>query len=301
MFETAPKFIHAFNNRELAVSIWILIVVIWCVSAYSKVRKSFFQLIKAFFAWKLTFSYMLMFTYIACVIWWLKALAVWKIDHIPLTILWCACVAFVMLFDFSKANNQNFFKNSVKDNIKCLVFVEFFVNLYVFNFWVEFMLVPIFAIIGGMKAIAERNKEYEIVDKLLNYILGTTGSFIILYAAYKVVADFENFATLQNFESFYIPILLSILFIPFVYIAALLAAYETFFIRLQFFVPEKSVLRYAKLKTILSIQFNLWKLNRWSDYINKNWRFKSKNEVKEAVTGFKQVSALSNPNNENMV
>jgi hypothetical protein len=163
------------------------------------------------------------------------------------------------------------------------------------------MIVPIFAIIGGMKAIAERDKEYEIVNKFLNYILVATGLFLIFYAAYKVVTDFENFATIQNFESFYIPMLLSILFIPFVYITALLAAYETFFTRLQFFVPEKAILRYAKLKTILSIQFNLWKLNRWSDYINKNWRFKNKNEVKEAVAGFKQVSALSNPNNEDMV
>ena len=244
---------------------------------------------------------MLMFTYIACVIWGLKAIAVWKIDYIPLTFLWCVCVAFVMLFDFQKANDQSFFKNSVKDNIKGLVFLEFFVNLYVFNFWVEFMIVPIFAIIGGMKAIAERNKEYEIVNKLLNYILVAAGSFLILYFAYKVLTDFENFETIQNFESFYIPILLSTLFIPFVYVAALFAAYETFFIRMKFFVPEKTVFRYAKLKTILSIQINLWKLNRWSDYINKNWRFKNKKEVKEAVAGFKQVSALSNPNNEDMV
>jgi hypothetical protein len=300
MIETIQKFIQAFNNRELAVSIWILFVVIWCVS-YSKVRKPFFQVIKAFFAWKLTFSYMLMFTYIACVIWGLKAIAVWKIDHIPLTFLWCVCVAFVMLFNFQKANDQDFFRDSIKDNIKGLVFLEFFVNLHVFNFWVEFMFVPIFAIVGGMKAIAERNKEYEIVNKLLNYILISTGSLLIFYAAYMMVADFKIFATLQNLESFYIPILLSILFIPFVYIAALLAAYETFFIRLQFFVPEKSVLRYAKLKTILSIQYNLWKLNKWSDYINKNWRFKSKKEVKEAVAGFKQVSALSNINSEDMV
>ena len=300
MMETIQKFFQAFNNRELAVSIWIFFTIIWCVS-YSKIRKSFFQLIKAFFAWKLTLSYILMFTYIASVIWVLKVMAIWKIDHIPLTVLWCVCVAFVMLFNFQKANDQKNFKNSVKDNIKGLVYLEFFVNLYVFNFWIEFMIVPIFGIIGGMKAIAERNKEYEIVDKLLNFIFVAAGLFLLFYASYKVVTHFENFVTIQNLESFYMPILLSILFIPFVYIAALIAAYETLFIRLQFFVPDKAVLRYAKLKTILSIQFNLSKLNRWSDYINKNWRFKNRKEVKEAIGAFKQVSTFSNPNNEGMV
>ena len=300
MMETIQKVFQAFNNRELAVSIWILFAIIWCVS-YSKIRKSSFQLIKAFFAWKLTLSYILMFTYIAFEIWVLKVVAIWKIDHIALTVLWCVCVAFVMLFNFQKANDQKFFKNSVKDNIKGLVFLEFFVNLYVFNFWIEFMIVPISAIIGGMKAIAERNKEYEIVDKLLNFILVAAGLFLLFYVSYNVVTDFENFATIQNLESFYMPILLSILFIPFVYIAALIASYETLFARLQFFVPDKEVLRYAKLKTILSIQFNLSKLNRWSDYINKNWRFKNRKEVKEAVAAFKQVPTFSNPNNEGMV
>lgn len=300
MIETIQKFFQAFNNRELAVSIWILFAVIGCIS-YSKIRKPFFQLIKAFFAWKLTLSYMLMFTYIACVIWVLKVMAIWKVDHITLTVLWCVCVAFVMLFNFQKANDQKFFKNSVKDNIKGLVFLEFFLNLYVFNFWIEFMIVPIFAIIGGMKAIAERNKEYEIVDKLLNFILVAAGLFLLFFAFYKVFTDFENFATIQNLKSFYMPILLSILFVPFVYIAALIAAYETLFTRLQFFVPDKAVLRYAKYKTILSIQFNLSKLNRWSDYINKNWRFKNRKEVKEAVAAFKQPPTFSNPNNEGMV
>lgn len=242
-----------------------------------------------------------MFTYIACVICVLRLIGIWKIDHIPLTVLWSVCVAFVMLFNFQKANEPKFFKNSIKANVKTLVFLEFFINIYVFNFWIEFIIIPVFGIIGGMKAIAERDKEYKIVDKLLNFILVAAGLFLVFYSSYKVVTNFKNFATTQNFESFYMPILFSILFIPFVYIAALIAAYETLFTRLQFFVPDKTVLRYAKFKTILSIQFNLSKLNRWSDYINKNWRFKNKKEVKEAVAAFKQVSALTNPKNEGMV
>jgi len=300
MMEAIQKFFQALNNRELALLIWIVFAIICCVS-YSKTRKPFFQLIKAFFAWKLTLSYLLMFTYIACVICVLKLIGIWKIDHIPLTVLWSVCVAFIMLFNFQKANEPGFFKKSIKDNVKGLVFLEFFINIYVFNFWIEFIIVPVSGIIGGMKALTERDKEYEIVDKFLNFILVAAGLFLLFYSSYKVATDFKNFATTENLESFYMPILLSILFIPFVYIAALIAAYETLFTRLQFFVPDKAVLRYAKYRTILSIQFNLSKLNRWSDYINKNWRFKDRKEVKEAVTEFKQVSAFTNPKNEDMV
>lgn len=300
MIEALQKFLAAFNNRELAISVWLLFIIIWCL-LYPKTRKPFFQLIKAFFAWKLVIAYILMFIYIACVILGLKALTIWKIDHIPLTILWCIFIAFVMLFDYRKANDQGFFKNAFKDHIKGLVLLEFFINLYVFNFWIEFMLVPVFAIFGGMKAIAERKKEHENVNKILNSIIVATGSFLILYAVYMIVTDFKNFATLQNLESFYMPILLSILFIPFVYTSALLIEYETFFIRLQFFVPEKSVLRYARLKTVILTKFNLLKLKKWSQHINVNWRFKSRREVDEAVTSFKQSSSLGNAKSEEIV
>ncbi|GAB4343141.1 MAG: hypothetical protein Kow0089_18740 [Desulfobulbaceae bacterium] len=152
-----------------------------------------------------------------------------------------------------------------------------------------------------MKAISEKSKEYEVVDKLINYIFVAFGVFVLIFNIYKAVTDFENFATIQNLENFYMPILLSILFIPFIYMAALIAAYETFFVRLSFFVPMKPVLRYAKLKSILSIRLNLWSLNSWSDYINKNWRFKSKEEVKEAIVAFKQYSSLEHENKEEMV
>lgn len=294
------EFFEALNNRELAVSVWILITIIGCVS-YPKLRKSFFQVIKSFFAWKLTLSYMLMIIYISCVIWGLKVITIWKMDHIPLTVLWCICVAFVMLFNFHKANEQNFYKNSVKAHIKVLVFLEFFVNLYVFNFWIELMIVPISVIIGGMKALSERKKEYKIVDKLLNRIFVVAGLFLIFYVFYKVVSDFKNFATMKNLENFYLPILLSILFTPFVYMVALISAYELLFTRFQVFVPDKKVLRDTKLKTILLNKFNLLKLSKWSDYINMNWRFKNRKDIEEAVDAFNRISVSSNPSKEDML
>ncbi len=300
MIEAIQIFFQALNNRELALLIWIFFAIIWCIT-YSKTRKPFFQLCKAFFAWKLTLSYLLMFTYITCVIFALKLINIWNVDHITLTVLWSICVAFVMLFNFQKANEPGFFKKSIKDNVKWLVFLEFFTNIYVFNFWIEFIIVPVAGIIGGMKALTEGDKEYEIVDKFLNFILIVAGLVLLIFSSYKVVTNFKNFATTENLEDFYMPILLSILFIPFVYIAALIAAYEMHFTKLQFFVPDKAVLRYAKFRTMLSIKFNLAKLNRWSDYINKNWRFKHREEVKEAVAAFKQVTSFTNPKNEDIL
>lgn len=289
MINTAINLFQKFSNRELAIAIWILIAVIWALSQ-PKIRKSLFQIIKAFFAWKLAISYVIVFSYITLMIIPLNAVGIWKFAHLKITILWVLCVAFVKLFEFSKTNDQKFFKDAIKGNLKGLIVLEFFINLYVFDLWVELFLVPVFGILGGMIAIAETDEKYEIVKKLLNYIKAFIGLAFIGYAIYMVVTDFEHFATLENFENFYLPILLTIMFLPFVYFAALYASYESLFVSLRFFVSDVALLKYVKKKTILAFGPNLWVLNKWSKHIN-TLRFKDKEGVDKAVRDFKNATS----------
>ena len=293
MTQPAIDFFSALNNRELAIAIWLFIATIWAASN-SKIRKSIFRVIRAFFAWKLTISYLMMFAYITAIIMVLRTIGIWEMNHLPITVMWGAFVAFVMLFEFSKATDPKFFRNALKDNLKVLIILEFVINMYVFNLWLELLIVPFSAILGGMIAIAETNKKYEITKKFLTFIMSLMGLIIIGYTSYMIVTDFKHFAIIENLESFYLPILFSITFIPFVYSAALYSGYETLFIRLGFFVDDASVLKYAKMKTIFAFNLNLWKLNKWSKYIYSSWRFKNNQEVDEAILLFKEDASSSN-------
>jgi len=68
--------------------------------------------------------------------------------------MWGVFVAFVMLFEFSKANDSKFFRNAFKNNLKILIILEFVINLYLFDLWIELLIVPFSAILGGMIAIS---------------------------------------------------------------------------------------------------------------------------------------------------
>lgn len=287
MIELLFGFCQKLSNREIAIFIWIGLFLIWGLTQ-RKIRDSFSSVLKAFFAWKLTLSYLVMFLYIAIILILLHSLGIWKFSHIVNTILWIVGVAFVMLFEHSKANNESFFKHAIKDNLKFLVALEFFINLYVFSLWVELLLVPVFSVLGVMLAIAESNKQYEVVQNGINYIMAIIGTFFIGYAVYMAVSDFNSFLTLENFKNFGIPILLTIMFSPFIYFLALYVNYETLFIRLQFFVNDKSLLRHVKKKTIFAFRLNLWVLNKWAKHIN-TLRFEDKNSVDEAIRKFKNM------------
>jgi len=193
-----------------------------------------------------------------------------------------------MLFETSKANDESFFKNSVKDNLKVLIVLEFLINFYVFSLWLELLLVPVFVILGGLLGIASYNKQYASLQKSLNYIMVIIGTFLIGYVLYMTVSDFNKLITLNNFENFILPVLLSIMFLPFIYFWTLYLNYETLFGRLQFFVSDRALLPYVKKKIILAFGLNLWVLNKWSRHIN-TLRFENKNNVVEAIREFKSA------------
>ncbi len=273
-----------FNNREISIGIWLIALFIWMI--YKKeTRVALGHLIKTFFAWKLTIFYMAMLFYIVIIVFALYSIEIWKWSLTTSTILWVAFGAFSMFMNYEKANNENFIIESIKDQFKILVLFEFLTNFYVFNLWAELIIIPLSAFIGGMLAISETKEEYEPAQKALTFILATFGTFTIIYVAYMAFNDFSNFATLENLRSFIVPTLLSLSFLPFIYLVTLSMNYETLFTRLSFISKEKHVVSYARKRFILTFGINLKKLNKWSKEMNKYY-FDTTESVDKALNCF---------------
>ncbi len=279
------NFFSELNNREISIIIWIVIFSIWALTQ-KKVRAASVSVIKAFFAKKFVYGYLLMFFYIVMIIYPFYFLGLWGVFWIKNTILWIICIAFIMLMQFSKATDKNYFINSVKHNSKILIVLEFIINLYVFSLWIELLLVPFSALIGGMIAIAETDEQYKSVKKLLDFVLSFMGIVFVAYALYKVSTDFGSFASKKTLVDFSLPILFTIMFLPFIYLIALYSNYETLFLRMPFFIENQGVLSYSKRKILLSFGFNLKAVNRWGSHFN-SLLIKEKKDIDEAIKEFK--------------
>jgi len=281
------KIIPELNNRELSIVIWLFIFLVW-VLTQTKIRKAAGSLIRAFFAKKLVYGYISMLLYIVLIITPFYFMGIWGFYWIKNTILWIVCVAFGMLMQFSKATDENYFKNSVKDNLKILVILEFIINLYVFSLWIELALIPFSALIGGMIAIANQDEKYKNVKRLLDSILTIMGFVFLFYAIYIILTDFEYFANKDNLIDFILPILLTIMFLPFVYLTALYSNYEILFTRMPYFIKDKTVLSYSKRKILLSFTFNLRAIVKWGQHFN-SLLIKEKNDIDNAIRNFKRM------------
>src|SRR5258706_13713871 len=229
-------FINFFNNREKALIIWIVIVIVFFL-INKNFRPSFLAVLKAFLARKIVTALLIMLAYITLVVFAASSLHIWDVSLLKDTIIWLFGTAVIMFVHYDKAlKEKHFFKNVLLDNIKLAVFLQFIINWHVFNLVVEFLLVPVLFFIFALLAVASRKKEYQPVTNILQFLLAFYGIFLLVYALVQVIGNFSNFATLYTVKDFLLSPLLTIAFLPFVYFLALYATYEELFTRVDIFL-----------------------------------------------------------------
>jgi len=281
-------FINTLNGREKAVIVWFLIFLFWALSQ-KNIRTSMLGVLKAFFQKKIITVFLAMFVYIFFIILLFSKLQIWNASLTKDTGFWILGSAFVLLMNVNNATqDDHHFKKILIDNLKLILVLEFIITLYSFDFWIEMLFVPVMFLIVTMGAVAEIKKEYLPVKKLIDYILSFIGIFLIIFAISKVIGDYQGFLTANNLRSFVLPPLMTLAYIPFLYIFALIMAYEMLFVRLDIFLKnDKKLAGFAKQKIFRLCFLNLGKLNRFakestSDLLN----LRDKNGILNLVERF---------------
>jgi hypothetical protein len=276
--------INALNNREIATAIWLTIIFLWALSI-SGVRRSIRDLLKVFFNKKIFIPLIGMLLYIVCMVVVFKKIGFWDESATKDTVLWVLGSAFTTYFSLNKAaQDDSYFKNVILDNLKFILILEFVVNLYSFSLPAELIVIPIVSLIVMLNAYAESKPEYKQVSKLLNFILGVFGFYLIAFTFREIILDFQNFASLKNLRDFFLPILFSVVLLPFVYVMAVFIQYETFFIRIDFANKNPDFAKYAKRKVLATCHINLSKLNK----VSKKAGYPNVNDKKDVLEWFKK-------------
>ena len=273
-----------FNNREIAVAFWLAVIFIWSLTK-KDVRSSFSALLKILFTWKIILPLMGMLAYIALCVALLARANLWHWSNLKDTLLWTIGSAFGLFLRSNEAGgDEKFFRSAVYENLKFVAMLEFVVNMYTFPLWVEIIFVPLVALMVLINEYAKW-KEGEGFDKVRSFsagLLGIIGIGVLAFTIRQVVGDLHEFATAQMLFDFVLPFVLTSFLLPFIYMMALLIHYETLFMRIDFFTPDKSLSRYAKLKVFLSCNFHLYRLHRFSRKAGI-LKFRDKDEVIERI------------------
>lgn len=261
-----------FNNREIAVGFWLLVIsfYIFLSPKMADVRTSFKHLLSAFFVKQIISVLILMVLYIAFIVYFLYEIGLWNTGQIKNIAFWCVSFGFMSLFNVELIKkDKSFFKHSVIDNLKLLAILQFVIGVYTFSVWIEILLVPVLVLIGAMLAITENDERHHKVKMLLNYCISIFGIILIVYTLYMLMTNFSDFANENTAYDFFIPPLLTLLYLPFIFLISIYSTYEQVFVRLKFSIDNKLYRNLAKVYAFILFNIRISLLDRWSYHVTR--------------------------------
>ena len=251
------------NNREMAIILCLLIFLIW-VLTFKDIRSSIYSFLRILFQKLFIIALSAMSIYVGLILLLYFYLHLWDLTMVKETIYWFFGTALVLSFNVNNANDdEDYFKKILLNNVKFILILEFIISLYVFSFWFEMILIPSIIIFATMSAVAETQKKFALVKKVLDFILAVYGIGLAVFAIINITSGYSYLFTSINFVTFLLPPLLTIAFLPFIYFFALYISYESLFVRLDIFIKEDKLLaRFAKLKLFQLCFLRLKKLQK---------------------------------------
>lgn len=252
------------NNREIATLVWLGLFVAWGLSR-TGVRSAASGVLRALVAKPILISLAAMAVYIALCVKALSLLGVWEPANLKTTIAWALTFAFASMIELSRVTaDATFYQKTVKETVSLTVALVFVTQFFTFSLPAELILVPVMAMLGLLEAFSGTRPEWAAVHKLLTWILTIAGLGFIIHAIYQLTQHWSEFATFATMREFATPILLSVLFLPFIFVLSVYSVYERVFIRLGLYVSDQALLDYAKTHAILAFGWDIDFLNRWA-------------------------------------
>lgn len=262
------KILDSFSTREIALLIWIVIALI-LMQFNKQIRKSILGFLKALFIKEFILVLFLFFIHTFFYVFLLHKVAFWDKSLLKDTIFWVFGFGFVTMFNVNKLNKNSDFKQLFIEAVKWTIILEFFLNLFTFSLIKELIILPILVWFSMMQVYASYEDKYKQVENLMKILLGGISVFIFLFSLYKTITKSNEFFTIENLKTFLLPVILSITFLPFLYLFNLVVKYELLWVVLNCNIREKRNRQSTKRKIILIANLNIDKVVSISQNIAK--------------------------------
>lgn len=292
------EYINFLSNREKALLVWILIALIAMMFG-KEIRKSIMGVFKALFVKQILTVLGLFGMYVFAVVSFLKVVGFWDTSLLKDTILW-VLGAFAIMFKLDKAKDRNHFTDLIKDSIKWVMIFEFLVAFYTFSFRTEMILIPVLVFTGMLQTVASFDPKHKQVEELLKKFASLVGFVIIGYVLFKTYHQYKDLLSIGQLKTFLLPIVLTLLFLPFVYGLAIYMVYESIFTRLPFIIKDKKLRDKTKNIIIKIANIDITKLKNISHRIFLGEINSEADLPKKIIEMSKGKDYLSEGNSENI-
>lgn len=273
------------SNREWAIVFWFVIAVCYLVLSTKMTggRTAFKNVVKAFFKWNILKIVCLLAIYIFLITQLLAKLSLWDVKYLKLTLIWAFSFAFLSIFKIQESKStDSYFKKVVFDHFKLMAVIEYVVGFYSFSLITEILMTPILVIVSAMYVMTERKDKHKSVHKFMELLLAMYVVVLLILTINSVYADYTTLINSDTFNELLIPFLLTILYLPFLFMLHVYMKYESIFVGVERFIKDEKVLKYAKTKAIKSFYWRTTLVDNWRKVVNLS-SIETKDGVDESI------------------
>jgi hypothetical protein len=279
--------IPGLDTRETAIVVWVSSLLAFTLTK-ADVRSSFAATLKTLFgSWLLVGVMAATLGYAVAATWFLAHEYYWDGSMLKTTVIWFFGFAIITVFSTTRKDGAYFWQ-LVRRNLTLAVLIQFIGSLHTFPLPIELVLVPVLFLIVGCLALASSDSQYAQIKKPLETLLSLIGIVVLLFSAKYLVTHFSEIVTRERIREFFLPLLLTALFVPFFYIVALFGSYQTMFVMVRFGLKENEDLnRFARWEIVRACGINLPRAQLFEErFRGQLWGVETASDVREVVRRF---------------
>lgn len=253
------------STRELAVAIWLAIIVCWVLSR-ADIRKSLAGVWTIAFQWKLAVPFLVCIAYAASVVWLLFEVGLWRPTDLKETIIWYIASGCTAAFSGVQMQSRvPSIRQIVKDQVGALIVVEYLIAAFTFSIWVELLLVPTVTFIALIDAFAQTKTEYASVRKVTGGLLAVIGFAVAGAALRDAFLALGHISLVSIARELALPVVLTVSLLPIAYAFFVISAYEQIFVRVDLGVKDPVLRRYVRRRLLRSMLLSPTRIRRFID------------------------------------
>jgi len=244
-----------FTTREIATLILLGIIVAACSLVAGK---SLLQLLKQLASPKLAIPILGYFAYICGVVFLARQIGMWTSGLLGATILWFLFAGLALFMNITKAGEEHgLFRRAALDTVKIGAFLEFFENIHTFNIFVELALLVGLSFLAALQVLPAKDEPTRQVQRIAARLLMITGLILITVTISYLVSHRHHLDGAGLFRLLVLPVWLTVIVTPFLFIVALLSEYELAFLRMRWASNNAAAPSGVKLAVVVYLNIRL--------------------------------------------
>lgn len=214
------------DNRELA---WLICLSLGASFLVLKARnfKQLGEVIRTALSRPIVTAFGLAAGYTAACIWLLASLGCWQSDNLKTTLFWSVTFVPAAVFNYEKiASGNEFLRDTLLKAVGVNAVLSFLASSYTFGLGAELAIASVLIVLTLDYVFASVRENSRFAQVFSATLLAAFGFAMLANSVFHIALGFRGYANLHTVREFTVPILLTLMFLPFVYGLYVLSTYQ---------------------------------------------------------------------------